>query len=234
MAVGYTIFPLGDAALTVDFGNRIDEPTSRKVLQLFHRLQHLSPFIRDLVPAYGSLTICYDVMALKSKEKTAYEVVKETVEPLLNETSENEIQGRKIRIPVCYAARYAPDLLELALQKNLTPAEVIQLHTSATYRVYMIGFLPGFPYLGKVDERIATPRRSQPRTAVPAGAVGIAGEQTGIYPLASPGGWNLIGQTPLRLFDATKQDVVLLQPGDEVNFYTITEDEFIDYQGRHS
>jgi inhibitor of KinA len=234
MAVDYTIFPLGDTALTVDFGNRIDEDINRKVLQLFHRLQHLSPFIRDVIPAYSSVTIFYDIMPLHTKEKTAYEAVKEMVEPLVNENGESTITGRKIRVPVCYAAPYAPDLLELALQKNMTPAEVIQLHTARTYRVYMIGFLPGFPYMGKVDERIATPRRSQPRTAVPAGAVGIAGEQTGIYPLASPGGWNIIGQTPLCLFDAKREDAVLLQPGDDVNFYTITEDEFIDYQGRHS
>ena len=230
----YTIFPLGDAALTIDFGNRIENDNNRKVLQLFKRLQHLSPFIRDTIPAYSSIAVYYDVMALHTKERTAYEVVKEMVEPLINESREAGISGRKIRIPVCYAAPYAPDLKELAQQKNLSVDEVIELHTARTYRVYMIGFLPGFPYMGKVNERIAMPRKSQPRTAVPAGAVGIAGEQTGVYPLTSPGGWNIIGQTPLRLFDAAKEDAVLLQPGDEVSFYTITEDEFTNYQGGHT
>ena len=234
MQADYTIFPLGDAALTIDFGNRIDDDINQKVLQLFHRLQHLSPFIRDVIPAYSSLTVYYDVMGMHTKEKTAFEVIKEIVTPLVNEKSESVITGRKISIPVCYAPSYAPDLLEVALQKHITPAEVIQLHTAKAYRVYMIGFLPGFPYMGKVDKRIATPRRSQPRNTVPAGAVGIAGEQTGIYPLTSPGGWNIIGQTPLRLFDAAKKEPVLLQPGDEVTFYTITEDEFINYQDGHT
>ena len=234
MAADYTIFPLGDAALTIDFGNRIDDNINSKVLQLFHRLQHLSPFIRDVIPAYSSITVCYDVLALYTKEKTAYQVVKEMVEPMITESGEAEPVGRTIRIPVCYAARYAPDLEELARQKNLSIDEVIRLHTATMYRVYMIGFLPGFAYMGKVDERIATPRKSQPRTAVPAGAVGIAAEQTGIYPLTSPGGWNIIGQTPLPLFDKEKEPAVRLQPGDQISFYTITEDEFTNYQGRHS
>ena len=106
------------------------------------------------------------------------------------------------------------------------------MHIAKPYRVYMIGFLPGFAYMGSVDSRIATPRKNQPRTAVPAGAVGIAGEQTGIYPSVSPGGWNIIGQTPLKLFDAGRTEPVLLQPGDTVHFYSINEDEFNDYQSR--
>jgi inhibitor of KinA len=136
-----------------------------------------------------------------------------------------------MRIPVCYAKTFAPDLEDLALQNKISQEEVIRIHTSATYRVYMIGFLPGFAYMGRVDERIVTPRRSQPRTMVPAGSVGIAGEQTGIYPFASPGGWNIIGQTPVALFDVKRKQPVLLQPGDEVTFYSITEHEFTNYQG---
>jgi inhibitor of KinA len=135
-----------------------------------------------------------------------------------------------MKIPVCYAKRFAPDLEELAAGKNLTVANVIHLHTASTYRVYMIGFLPGFPYMGKVDSCIATPRRSSPRTGIPAGSVGIAGQQTGIYPLSSPGGWNIIGRTPLQLFDKNRDHPVLLQPGDNITFYSITEDEFENYQ----
>ena len=117
----------------------------------------------------------------------------------------------------------------MATQKNIPVEEIIQLHTATIYHVYMIGFLPGFAYMGKVNQKIASPRRSQPRTSVAAGSVGIAGEQTGIYPLTSPGGWNIIGRTPIKIFDAGKEDAALFQPGDEVSFYSITEDEFENY-----
>jgi inhibitor of KinA len=133
---------------------------------------------------------------------------------------------------VCYAERFALDLEELVQQKHLSKQEIIQLHTSITYRVYMIGFLPGFAYMGEVDEKIAMPRRQQPRTAVPEGSVGIAGAQTGIYPFTSPGGWNIIGRTPLKLFDKDKEEPTFFKPGDEVTFYSITEDEFAHYQSR--
>ena len=235
MPAAYTIFPLGDSALTIDFGNRIDEKLNEKVLLHFYRLQHMAPFIRDVIPAYSSLTVYYDVLFLHSKEQSAFESMKALLEPLLREeVNHPTIQQKVVHIPVCYSKAFAPDLESLAAEKNLSTEEVIQLHTAKTYRVYMIGFLPGFAYMGKVDSRIATPRRSQLRTAVPAGAVGIAGEQTGIYPLSSPGGWNIIGQTPLKLFDTTREEPVLLQSGDEVQFYSITEDEFENYQGRHS
>jgi inhibitor of KinA len=159
--------------------------------------------------------------------------LKELLEPILNQVTDNgELMGRTLKIPVCYEAAFAPDLAELATEKNLTTDEVIRLHTNTVYRVYMIGFLPGFPYMGKVDGRMATPRRSSPRTSIPAGSVGIAGEQTGIYPLSSPGGWNIIGRTPIRLFDKDRPEPVLLQPGDAVQFYSITEDEFNDQQSR--
>jgi len=231
----YTIFPLGDSALTIDFGNRIDDCLNEKVLQLFRRLQNFSPAIIDVIPAYSSLTLYYDVSALWSNKLSAFESMKRLIEPLLSEDFEKEVSStRMINIPVCYSSRFAMDLEELAHRHQLTKEEFIRLHTDRTYRVYMIGFLPGFAYMGKVDTRIATPRRSQPRQLVPAGSIGIAGEQTGIYPLPSPGGWNIIGRTPEKLFDANKQEPVLLQPGDEVRFYSITEDEFEDYQSRHS
>ena len=230
MQAAYTIFPLGDSALTIDFGNRIDEALNEKVLQLFNRLQNFSPFFIDIIPAYSSLTIYYDVLHFHSSECSAFEAVKALLQPVLKEDATIEMgDGRIVRIPVCYGIPFAPDLETLAQQKQLTTEEVIQLHTANVYRVYMIGFLPGFAYMGKVDSRIATPRKSQPRTTIPAGAVGIAGEQTGIYPLASPGGWNIIGQTPLKLFDANMEAPVFFQPGDKVHFYSITEDEFKNY-----
>jgi inhibitor of KinA len=234
MQQGYTILPLGDGALTVSFGNAVDEGINEKVLRLFYQVKATSfPFVLDVVPAYGSLTIYYDVLFLHTKNKSAFEQMKETVLPFLQEAMGNKKStGRAITIPVCYAKTFSLDIEGMASQKNLSADEIVQLHTGKNYRVYMIGFLPGFPYMGKVDSRIATPRKNNPRTLVPAGSVGIAGEQTGIYPLASPGGWNIIGRTPLKLFDPNKSDPVLLQPGDNVTFVSITEDEFEDYQSR--
>lgn len=229
----YTIFPLGDAALTIDFGNTIDEAVNAVVLRLFKQLQNLSPHVIDIIPAYGSLTVYYDATTLRSKHQTAFETMKAMLEPLLKgEENSVAVQSRRIPVPVCYEKDFAMDIEELAMQKAISVEEIIRLHTAKTYRVYMIGFLPGFAYMGKVDERIALARKPQPRTKVVAGSVGIAGEQTGIYPLDSPGGWNVIGRTPLKLFDAAKEESVLLRPGDEVQFYSITEDAFNDYQRR--
>jgi inhibitor of KinA len=229
----FFISPLGDNAVILSFGNVLNEETNCKVLQLFHHLKESSHRFIDMVPAYSSLTVYYDASTLHTSGKTAFEQVKESLIALVQEEQhQSVIKGKNVRIPVCYAPMFAPDLEELAFGKNLSVEEIIRLHTSKTYRVYMIGFLPGFPYMGSVDERIATPRRSSPRTSIPAGSVGIAGLQTGIYPFASPGGWNIIGRTPIRLFDKQKKEPVLLQPGDMVTFYSITEDEFEDYQKR--
>jgi inhibitor of KinA len=230
MAQHYRLHPLGDAVILIEFGNCINDAVSERVLHLFHQLKQLSPFIRDVVPAYSSLAVYYDVAALHKSEKTAYESIKELVEPLLeNLTAADNTGKRKMRIPVCYTGKFAPDIEELAAAKNLSVEELIRLHTAKEYRVYMIGFLPGFPYMGTVDSRIAAPRKSSPRLVVPAGSVGIAGQQTGIYPLSSPGGWNIIGRTPLQLFDAVKSEPALLEPGDRVCFYSITENEFENY-----
>jgi inhibitor of KinA len=133
-----------------------------------------------------------------------------------------------IRIPVCYEGDYAPDLAALAQQKQLTEQEVVNIHTATIYNVYMIGFLPGFSYMGEVNERIAVPRKQHP-TQVMAGSVGIAGSQTGIYPLNSPGGWQIVGRTPLPLFDPFAPEPVKLQAGDKVQFYAITKQEFESY-----
>lgn len=185
--------------------------------------------VLDLIPAYSSLTMVYDLATLikKNPGQSAYAFMESALQQAaqLVELSSSTGSHKKI-IPVCYDLSLAPDLVALAEQHRLTIDEVIQLHTAQTYRVYMIGFLPGFAYMGSVDERIRTARKTSPRTLVPAGSVGIAGEQTGIYPLDSPGGWQLIGQTPLRLFDVNKTDTCLLQPGDEVQFTPISLTEF--------
>jgi inhibitor of KinA len=145
-----------------------------------------------------------------------------------NSVDEEKITGKTIKVPVCYADKFATDIYYLAKQNDLTVEEIIQLHTSRTYRVYMLGFIPGFAYMGVVDDRLVIKRKPVPRTVV-AGSVGIAGKQTGIYPLESPGGWQIIGRTPVKPFDPDREPPVLFEPGDLIKFYSITEDEFADY-----
>ncbi|HEV7622282.1 MAG TPA: 5-oxoprolinase subunit PxpB [Flavisolibacter sp.] len=235
----YTIFPLGDSALIIDFGNQIDEHINRKVFNLyFHLKSRTLSYITDLVPAYSSLAVYYNVVSVHyiNHEKTAFETMAEMIENITAfETEINIIQPKNIRVPVCYESKFAPDLQEVASAKKLSGAEVIHLHTSKKYRVYMLGFLPGFPYLGEVDEKLAMPRKSEPRLKVNTGSVGIAGKQTGIYPIESPGGWQIIGCTPLSIFN--KEDInnpVLFSAGDEVTFYSISEDEFDHYKAGHT
>lgn len=235
--VPYTIYPLGDTALTLDYGNVIDPAINKQVLCLFQKLKTLGlPFILDVIPAYASLTVYYDVVEVRQHledNATAYKAMQVLVENTLASVMANEeALPRSIKVPVCYSSKFAPDLSGLAGAKGLTAEQVIELHTSKTYRVYMIGFMPGFPYMGEVNEEIAMPRKLQPRLQVEAGAVGIAGRQTGIYPQASPGGWQIIGRTPIALFDPHRQVPTLLKPGDEVQFYSITEDEFEHYKSR--
>jgi inhibitor of KinA len=229
----YSLFPLGDTALLIDFGNTINEDINDEVLRLFHFLkQQGHPFIKDLVPAYSSLAVYYDIMdVLHHMENgiTAFDVMAEVIGGLLRNAGEMEnTTGKTIRIPVCYAEKFATDIHYLASQNNICIEEIIRLHTSRNYRVYMLGFIPGFSYMGVVDERIAIKRKPEPQQVV-AGSVGIAGRQTGIYPLDSPGGWQIIGRTPVKPFDRDKNPPVLFEPGDQVKFYSITEDEFTDY-----
>jgi len=222
-------YPAGDHAITFEFAAQIDEKINRRILALFFHLKKINmPGILDIIPAYCSLTIVYDQIVIhKLCEGYAYEFVRSWVEEeILNNNWESELPYRLIEIPVCYDASIAPDLNFLAKEKKLTVENVIQLHSSSVYHVFMIGFLPGFAYMGKVDECIAMPRKSTPSIFVKAGSVGIAGEQTGIYPLDSPGGWNIIGRTPLPIFNASREEPVLLSAGDKVRFVPISLKEF--------
>jgi inhibitor of KinA len=231
----YSIFPLGDSALTIDFGNIIDEDINKKVLQLFHHLKSArNQCIIDLVPAYSSLTVYYDVADLYDTGKTSFEHMADEIEKMLSlDSIITDQKANYFEIPVCYAEKFAIDLAEMSKQKGLSPEQIIQIHTSKVYRVYMLGFLPGFTYMGEVDDRIAIARKPTP-VKLFAGAVGIAGRQTGIYPLESPGGWQIIGRTPVEIFRKEKEQPVLFQPGDEIKFYPITENEFENYQARRS
>jgi inhibitor of KinA len=230
---GFSILPLGDAAVIIDFGNRIDSTIHDRVSDITRALQEASIFgVRDIVPAYSSITIHYDLIkvARRNPGTTAFSNITQTVEGLLRARHKTTFsRPLRTRIPVCYALQFAPDLIDVAAYAGLSVPGVVGLHTSTVYRIYMIGFLPGFAYLGEVDERIAMPRKARPRMQIAAGSVGIAGKQTGIYPLTSPGGWQIIGRTPVSLFDKNKPDPVLLKAGDEVVFFSITEDEFNSY-----
>ncbi len=229
-AFPYRIFSLGDRAITIDFGNRIDELINEAVIQECNKLrQHPFQGMIEVVPAYSSLTIYYDIVALHKlvpAGSTVFEWVKQkTQETLTRSTVAGPFTERLIKIPVCYEAEFAPDLPALAAAKKLSTEEVISIHTSKQYKVYMLGFLPGFAYMGRLDERIEMPRKAQPEN-IAEGSVGIAGKQTGIYPMASPGGWQIIGRTPLKLFDITNQEPTLLKAGDRVEFFSITKEEF--------
>jgi inhibitor of KinA len=225
-----TILPLGDNAITIAFGDTIDEDISQRALSFFNCLkQREITGVKDIIPTYASVTVVYDIMAIHKYYKTisAFDYMHQEIRKALQYIHEYETEtGKIINIPVCYDVSLGIDLKEMAEQKNLSIEEIVQLHSSVTYRVYMIGFMPGFPYMGKVNDKIATPRKISPRKNVVAGSVGIADFQTGIYPFDSPGGWNIIGQTPMMMFNTYYTETCLLKPGDKVNFVPISLQEF--------
>lgn len=233
MFSSYSIFPISDTALTIDFGNRIDEQLNIHVLAIFEALNdHPLPGMIEAVPAYSSLTIYYDPVQLKKYLSPAGSAQQGMIEQLnkflTTPVSSTDKESRSIKIPVCYEENFAPDISELSKSTGFSIEEIIERHLNAEYRVYMLGFLPGFAYMGGLDAAIAMPRKQQP-VNVAAGSVGIAGNQTGIYPGNSPGGWNIIGRTPLALFDQNNSSLTLLQPGDQVIFERISKDEFENY-----
>ncbi|WP_178018994.1 5-oxoprolinase subunit PxpB [uncultured Paenibacillus sp.] len=231
------IIPLGDSALIVKFGDSIEQETHLRVRQLAEHLDRQPfPWMIEAVPAFTSVTIYYDVMKLLTVEAIQEEKVRAespfqlaaalVSELLLTLRDVNASPARIVEIPVCYGGDFGPDLETVASRNGLTPQEVIDIHTSADYLVYMLGFAPGFAYLGGMSERIATPRRETPRLSIPSGTVGIAGDQTGVYPIDTPGGWQLIGKTPIELFKPQQMPPTLLQAGDIVRFYPITREQF--------
>lgn len=231
----YQCYAIGDHAFTFSFGDTIDANVNEYIMQLFHQYQ-AKPIlgIKDCIPAYSTLTFIYDPLFFLSQKKDPFVSIRQFVDDLIlsGTTHEKKKTISIVRIPVCYETSCAPDLLSLASFKGITTDELIQLHSSMTYRVFMNGFLPGFAYMGKVDEKINAPRLTSPRQKVPAGSVGIAGDQTGIYPMESPGGWQLIGRTPLSLFNTNAVKPCLLEPGDQVQFYPISWNEFQNWSAQ--
>lgn len=212
---------MGDRGLLVELGDGISRQINQKVRALFIEIAgHEVRGIKELVPAYRSLMVVYDPLvvslsSLKSQIIGIWHTVDEAQLP----------SPRIVEIPVVYGDEFGPDLEWVASYHKMAPEEVIRLHTQPTYQVYMIGFMPGYPYMGEVVDSLVTPRRETPRTHVMQGSVGIAQKQTGIYPVTSPGGWQIIGRTPIRLFDPQKNPPSFLEMGDRVKFYTISAEE---------
>ncbi|WP_239422035.1 5-oxoprolinase subunit PxpB [Bacillus sp. CGMCC 1.16541] len=231
----YQLAPLGDGALVVTFGERISEDIHKKVKTFVTKLEH-EPFdgLIEYVPAFTTVTLYYNPWVLsEGGAKSAYEEVCAIAEEILTKIdASEEVEARRIEIPVCYDEEFSPDLSFVAEHNGLSEEEVIRIHTSGEYIVYMIGFAPGFPYLGGMSEKIAAPRKTNPRSAIPKGSVGIAGSQTGVYPLETPGGWQLIGRTPVSLFDPYRESPSLLQAGDIVTFTSISKEEYKEREER--
>ncbi len=222
----YKIYPLGESAITIDFGNIISIEINDFVINLATQInkQNFKGFI-ECVPAYSSLTIFYDVFEVRNNYgdiTNSFQFVAEFLENTIKSLPKSKNSKTKtIEIPVSFDKEFAIDLEFVAESNNLKSSQVVEIFLSKTYRVFMLGFLPGFAYMGELDGRIATPRKQTPRTKVPKGSVGIAGMQTGIYPLESPGGWQIIGKTEIELFTPNKAKPTLLQTGDAVKFTKI-------------
>ena len=227
-ADGLAIEPLGETLLLLRLGTRIDAALNERVHELAARLHAARlPGVIDIVPAYAALALHYHPGAWNHGDVPAWRQLAAAARRVLA-TPARDVAGTAttIEIPVCYGAAHGADLAELARGLGLHEAEVIERHAGGAYRVAMLGFAPGFPYLLGLDPRLHAPRRATPRVRVPAGSVAVGGAQTGIYPSQLPGGWNLIGQTPVRLFDPLRDPPCLLAPGDQVRFRAIDGREF--------
>ena len=220
----HRIFPLGDNSLTIEFGGEISVELNNRVLETAASLaNNLFGGFLETVPAYSSLTVFYDTIKVRKnfpQSATAYDAVRNFIENVVGNLDQSiETNFRLVEIPVCFDAEFAPDLEFVAAENDLSAQQAVEIFLGKTYRVFMLGFLPGFAYMGEVDRRIAAARRATPRLRVPRGSVGIAGGQTGIYPLESPGGWQIIGRTPLELFNPDAKIPTVLRAGDTVKFY---------------
>ena len=212
----------GDRAIFIELGDSIDPDVNQRVRNLKLAIEKADiPGVVESVPAYRSLLVYFEPLEISAPE------FRETICSLLQSLASSELPGRRvIEIPVTYGGEFGPDLELVASHNNLSAAEVVRIHSGARYLIYMIGFMPGFPYLGGMSPEIATPRKTTPLLKIPAGSVGIAGNQTGIYPAESPGGWQIIGRTPLELFHPNREPPSILQAGDYLTFASITPEEF--------
>jgi inhibitor of KinA len=216
------IVPAGDAALLVEFPPRIDPEVNGRAVALARSIRKWrAGGVRDVVVGFSSVTVYFDpletnVVALEGELQRAGRLLPDRL----------AIDGTLIDVPVCYGGEFGPDLAEVAAWATVSEDEVIKLHCAPVYRVYVVGFVPGFPYMASVHPRLALPRKRTPRTRVPAGSVAIAAGQTGIYPIETPGGWHLVGRTRLKVYDDAREEPFLFKPGDSVRFQPVTRDEF--------
>ncbi|WP_296058504.1 5-oxoprolinase subunit PxpB [uncultured Amphritea sp.] len=217
----------GENALIIYFGEKTDPRVSSQVQQAVTILEtELSGKLIDMVPSYASLLVIYDQLATDHLE------IRSGIRKVLSQLGESDNrEGNLVILPAYYSTESGPDLEALAQRADLSTEEVIKIHSEMEYRVYAIGFAPGFAYLGEVDERIAAPRLSTPRTRVPRGAIAIADRQTAVYPAVSPGGWNLIGLCPTRMFNPEAEPTMPVQVGDRIRFNPISRDEFFALGG---
>lgn len=214
----------GECGLVIEFGAGIDPLVNKRVHQLARRIQlQFSPFVEAVVPTYRSLLILFDPLRI-SRGDLVSKIEKLSTE---READSSVVRtGAVITIPTCYGGEFGPDLEFVARHNNIGAEEVIRIHTSTAYQIYMMGFTPGFPYLGGMSEKIAAPRLEKPRTSIPAGSVGIAGTQTGLYPVESPGGWQLIGRTPLKVFNPASGSPFLYSAGDFLQFEAVSASDY--------
>lgn len=213
--------PMGDRSLLVELGDTISPDVNRRVQQLMLQLQQAPlPGVREIAPGYRSLLVVYDPLTI-----AAAELMERIAEAAAQQGLAGLPRAKLLTVPVFYGGDYGPDLEGVAGHLGISSDEVVRLHTETVYRVYMIGFTPGYPYMGELPAALAVPRRSTPRTRVPKGSVGIAQRQTGIYPVESPGGWQIIGWTPIELFDPSRQLPSLLEMGDRVKFEAVRQVE---------
>lgn len=218
-------FYMGDCGLLLEFGDEISQEINEKVRRMALAIQSKAiQGILETVPTYRSLLVLYDPLVLSFKE------LKEGLRSLEKRLQQSPFPEPKLtRIPVAYGGKYGPDIEFVAEYHHTTPEEIIRLHCSRPYLIYMIGFMPGFPYMGELPEGLVTPRLKTPRLSVPAGSVAIAQRQAGIYPMESPGGWQVLGRTPARMFDPIKVPPAYLRMGDLVQFHPISVEEFEEW-----
>lgn len=232
----FTIKPFHDHAIYISFGNDIQEDYLHFSQAIISELTRLKPIgYVEAIPGYNNITIFYDPIKIAEQYQTAnmQQYFIKAIEERLKAIDPNKTIPRDIvSIPVCYEDEFGPDLAYVADFHNLSTENVIQIHSEKIYTVHMLGFAPGFPFLGGMDPKIATPRKTTPAAAIPAGSVGIAGIQTGVYPIETPGGWQIIGRTPLSFFQPTKHPPSLLTVGDKLQFQPITKEQFIEMEGK--
>lgn len=230
------IIPLGDCAALIRVAENFETAPDDALQQVMAAQRRLAsariPGVVELAPAYTTVAVFYDpvkAVAAGAPSENLFAWLEKQIREVMSRTESGgaqSIEVSEIEMPVCYDSEFAFDLDEVAQRAGLRPDEVIDLHSGAEYRVHCVGFIGGFPFLGGLPGKIATPRRESPRKEIPAGSVGIGGKQTGIYPIKSPGGWNIIGRTPLRLFDPQRNPPGLLRAGGRVRFRRVSREEF--------